>query len=135
MPRNFDELLDSDLTFIVQEELFRMQYVRPEVLAAWEDEEDEAIESAVADAKTAQAAIDRLDRRVSSFLVEEDRERWRTLRAREDKAVPFVQLREIVRWMVETQSERPTETLSASAAGRGRTGASSTAKSPSRAAA
>lgn len=135
MPRNFDDLLGDDLTFVVQDELFRMQYVRPEVLAAWEDKEDADLEAGAADAASAQTAINRLDQRIESFLVEGDVERWRTLRAREDQAVPFVQLREIVRWMVETQSERPTVTPSASAGGRGRTGASSTAKSPSRAAA
>jgi hypothetical protein len=125
MPRNFDDMLEEDLEFTVQGETFRMQYVRPEVLAQWEDEDDPGEESAL-------QAINRLDQRIRSFLVPDDRDRWVTLRKREENAIPFVQLREIVRWMVETQSARPTQTPSASADGRGNTAASSTAKSRSR---
>lgn len=126
MPKNFDDLLTDDLSFVVRGELFRMTYVRPEVLAEWEDDDEGGDDGAI-------AAIERLDRRILGFLEPQDRDRWTALRQKEDSAVPFVQLREIVRWMVETQSSRPTETPSASAAGRGSTAASSTAKSRSRA--
>jgi len=124
VPRNFDDVLSDDLEFVVRGETFRMAYVRPEVLAEWEDEED-ADESAA-------AAVTRLDKRVLAFMHPDDRDRWTLLRAREEAPVPFVQLREILRWMVETQSNRPTETPSVSAGGRGRTAASSSARSSSR---
>lgn len=131
MPKNFDELLQQDLTFIVRGETFRMEYVQPEVLAAWEDEESAQLESDEDEKKTAQASIDRLDERIASFLPDGEKDRWKELRARKDGAVPFVQLREIVRWMVEVQSERPTETPSPSGAGRGRTARSSTVSAAS----
>ena len=38
MPRDFDAELSEDLEFVVAGETFKMKYVRPEVLAAWEDE-------------------------------------------------------------------------------------------------
>lgn len=135
MPKNFDELIASDLSFIVRGETFRMEYVRPEVLAAWEDEEEVVLDADEPDKKTAAAALERLDARICSFLSEDEAKRWRALREREDGAVPYVQLREIVRWMVEVQSERPTETPSGSAGGRGRTVPSSGARRPSAAAA
>ncbi len=124
MPRNFDELLTEDLSFVVGGETFTMQYVRPEVLAEWEDE-------TLPDEMTAAARIERLDRRIESFLTPDDRDRWRTLRANTDRAVPFGQLQEIVTWMVEMQTARPTLTPSASAGGRGSSGASSSARSRS----
>lgn len=125
MARDFDEMKLDDMTFVVAGETFTMVYVRPEVLVQWEDEED-------GEAETAQRAVDRIDDRIVSFLDADDRARWAALRQREDNPVAFVQMREIVRWMVETQSHRPTETPSASADGRGATAATSTAKSRSR---
>jgi hypothetical protein len=135
MPKNFDELLADDLSFVVRGETFRMDYVRPEVLAAWEDEDDDSDADAKEGDAAAQNAIARLDDRILGFLPDSEKERWTSLRAREESPVPFVQLRAIVRWMVEVQTERPTETPSPSGGGRGRTAASSTVRSPSQAAA
>lgn len=119
MAQNFDEQFQDDMQFIVGGETFTMQWVRPEVLAQWEDEEAAETEEPV----SAQAAVERMDQRVMSFLIPADRDRWKALRAREENAVPFSQLRTVVRWMVERQSERPTTAPSPSAGGRGRTGA------------
>ena len=145
--KDFDaEILQGEeaLTFKVRGELFQMVYVRPEVLAEWEDaratELAEAQESlkddpdAIVAVNAAQQSIDRFDQRIKSFLRPEDRERWDALRAREADAIPYVQMREIVNWMVEVQSSRPTETPSPLGAGRGRTGRSSSARSRSQAA-
>lgn len=125
MPRNFDELLQDDLSFVVRGQTFTMRYVRPEVLAEWEDMEEEEND-------TAAASVQRLDGRICAFLTPEDAERWKELRAREEDAIPFVQIRELVRWMVETQSHRPTETPSPSEPGRGGTARRSTVRPPSR---
>lgn len=124
MPRNFDEMIEADLTFVVSGETFTARYVRPEVLARWEDEVlaiDDKDEAERKQEQTAEAAIARLDRRIEDFLVPDDVDRWRTLRAREDRAVPYVVLRELVKWLVEVNSNRPTETPSPSGRGRGRT--------------
>lgn len=135
MPKNFDEMLEQDLSFVVRGETFRMEYVRPEVLAAWEDVEMVELRGDDPGQKTAQHTIDRLDERILSFLPVSEQERWREMRAREEGAVAFVQLRELVRWMVEVQTERPTETPSPSGGGRGRTGRSSTGNASSQEAA
>lgn len=142
--KDFDqEFLQHDdaLTFRVRGEVFQMVYVRPEVLAEWEDQRATELAEAraqmgddpdaIVTVNAAQQSIDRFDQRIKSFLRDEDKPRWDELRAREKDAVPYVQLREIVNWMVEVQSSRPTETPSPSGAGRGRTGRSSTARSRS----
>lgn len=119
MPRNFDEELNQDLSFTIGGETFQMRYVRPEVLASWEDEPDSE--------KSAEI-LKRQDERIEQFLVsEENRERWRKLRAREDDALPLVHVTELLRWMVEVQTARPTNPPSPLVSGRGKTAPSSRA--------
>lgn len=112
--RNFDELLEDDLSFQIAGETFRMRYVRPEVLASWEDDS--------LDEKSADL-LKRTDERIMVMLNGDDdsRDRWQKLRAREDKAIPMVQLNELMRWMIEVQTSRPTITPSPSESGRGKT--------------
>lgn len=119
MPRNFDEELGQDMSFTIGGETFGMRYVRPEVLALWEDEPDEEKSTDI---------LKRQDARILQFLAnDEDRERWTKLREREEDALPLVHLNELLRWMVEVQTARPTNPPSPLATGRGRTAASSKA--------
>lgn len=116
--RNFDEILEQDLEFQIGGETFKMRYVRPEVLAAWEDE---PIDEKSVD------LLKRQDERIMQMLNGDDgsRDRWKGLREREEGALPMVQLNELLRWMIEVQTSRPTNTPSPSAPGRGRTAATS----------
>ena len=79
--KDFDDLLahDDDLTFRVRGEVFQMVYVRPEVLAEWEDKRATELaearaaardgdESAEDVANAAQLSVERFDQRVKSFL-------------------------------------------------------------------
>lgn len=120
MPKNFDELLEQDLEFTIGGETFKMRYVRPEVLAAWEDESID---------QKSDELLKRQDERIMMFLAggAEDHKRWMALRERDENAVPMVQVNELLRWMVEVQTSRPTITPSPSAGGRGRTAATSKA--------
>ena len=149
--RNFDQEIlrpAEDLTFQIGGETFTMLYVRPEVMAEYEDDRAEEIHRLREEQKAAEAnggdgfvyipndaaqTIERLDRRIKSFLKPEDHERWDKLRARTENPVPYSALTELERWMVQTQTVRPTETPSPSGGGRGRTGRSSTARPSSQA--
>lgn len=118
--RNFDEILEQDLEFQIGGEKFKMRYVRPEILAMWEDE---PIDEKSAD------LLKRQDERIIAMLNGDDgsAKRWQDLRAREDSALPMVQLNELLRWMIEVQTSRPTNTPSPSVSGRGRTAPTSKA--------
>jgi hypothetical protein len=120
MPRNFDQDLSEDLEFIVGGETFKMKYVRPEVLASWEDEP-------VSD--KSENALKQMDERIKMFLDNSNGalERWDALRAREENPIAMGQINDILLWMVEVQSGRPTIPPSPSATGRGKTAASSKA--------
>lgn len=118
--RNFDEILETDLEFQIGGEQFKMRYVRPEILASWEDEP--------IDSKSDEL-LKRQDERICAMLNGDDgsRDRWMALRGRDDDALPMVQLNELLRWMIEVQTSRPTTTPSPSATGRGKTAATSKA--------
>lgn len=119
MPKDFDSDVEQDLSFTIGGETFKMRYVRPEVLAKWEDEplEDKS-----------EDVLKRQDARIVEFLEGEDAaERWAKLRARENDAVPLVKINDLLTWMVEVQTSRPTKPPSPSAVGRGRTAPSSRA--------
>jgi hypothetical protein len=121
MPRNFDEERQKDLDFIIRGEKFRMKMVRPEVIGAWEDE------------PTPEKSIDALaytSNRIKDFIENSDgsHDRWEALRAREDDPISMGELNELLIWMVEVQSARPTRQPSPSSSGRGRTAASSKAE-------
>lgn len=119
MPRNFDELLSQDRTFIVRGETFTWRDVRPEVLTELSgiDEEDP------------KAAWEALDRQIMLFIVPEDHERWMRLRAREDEPITVRQLGAIFEYLVGEQTDRPTQTPSPSVPGPGKTVRSSKAES------
>ena len=119
--RDFDQELEQDLSFKIRGETFKMRYVRPEILQSWESENIEG--AAEAD------ALKILDERIVFFLDQngDSSARWEALRKRDDDPVTLGQLTELVTWMVEVQSGRPTTAPSPSASGRGRTAASSKA--------
>lgn len=115
-PRNFDSeqpTLD-ELTFVVAGEQFQMQLCGPGVLAHFED---------LGLVTTGAEAVERARERTTAFLREEDRERWTKL-LDEDK-IPYRTLQSIQTWMVEVQSDRPTERPSGAASGAGSTGGTS----------
>ena len=112
--KNFDEILEQDLEFQVGGEQFKMRYVRPEVLASWEDEpmDEKSID-----------LLKKQDERIMLFLNGDDgsRDRYLALRAREDNALPMVAVNELLTWMIEVQTARPTNTPSPSVVGPGKT--------------
>jgi len=120
-PRDFDQDLSEDLAFVIGGESFKMKYVRPEVLAAWEDEEV---------VQKSEEALKQMDDRIKLFLDNSNGalERWDALRARDDNPVSMGQINDLLLWMVEVQSGRPTIPPSPSATGRGKTAASSKAE-------
>lgn len=120
MPRNFDELLQDDLSFVLGGETFTMHYVKPEIMAAWEDEDE---------VETAAETIVEADQKVKLFLIPGDQERYDKLREREENPVTSQQLNALLRWMVEVQTGRPTRPLSDSEPGPGSTEATSTESS------
>jgi hypothetical protein len=109
------------MDFVIGGETFKMKYVRPEVLAAWEDEEV---------VQKSEDALKQMDERIKLFLDDSNGalERWDKLRARSDNPVSMGQINDLLLWMVEVQSGRPTIPPSPSVTGRGKTAASSKAE-------
>ena len=119
--RNFD--LDVDMTFELCGEMFKMRLVKPEVLAKLQD-------AATGEAnETNEKALVLLDEQIEAFLDNSNGqiERWRALRAREDNTPSQGQLQDIILWMVEVQTLRPTEQPSPSGRGQRKSAATSTA--------
>ena len=122
MSKNFDELLAEDRTFEVRGEKFEYVDVRPEVLSAFQPEEEE--EGKEPDTNAIWRSI---DDQILLFLPTSDHDRWRELRAREDKPVTVTQLNAVLTWLVEEQTDRPSQTPSPSASGAGKTARTSKA--------
>ena len=112
--RNFDFPADL-LEFEVHGQTFHVKTVAPETIAAWDDTPAESEESAFA----------KLDTMILTFIDNGNgqAERWQALR--EDKEHPLAvgQMRGILRWLVESQSDFPTEVPAPSPRGRGKTAA------------
>jgi hypothetical protein len=118
MPRNFDELLSNEKTFVVRGETFTFTDVRPEVLTSLGQIDENGDPNAVWKAQ---------DDQIMKFLVPEDHERWKNLRERNENPITMAQFNAILEYLVESQTDRPTQTPSPSASGRGRTAATSKA--------
>jgi hypothetical protein len=113
VPKDFDSDFDQDLSFKIGGEEFQMRWVRPEVLASWDEETD---------TDKTEDALKRIDSRIMAFLAnDENRDRWTKLRANEEVSLPLVKINELLTWMVEVQTSRPTTQPSPSGGGRGRT--------------
>lgn len=116
MARNFDDLLTPERTFVVRGETFTWQDVRPEVL-------DEIL--APSENGDSKGMWERQDEMIMFFLVPEDHERWQNLRSRDKEPVTIAQFNAILEYLVEAQTERPTQTPSPSGPGRGKRARSS----------
>ena len=108
--RNFDLTIED---FEINGETFHVKTVRPEVIAAWD----------TTPAESDMAAFERLDNMICQFLDDGNGqvERWKALRASDENAITVGQMRGIIRWLVEMQSDFPTEAPAPSPRGRGRT--------------
>lgn len=110
-PRNFDELLSEDRTFVVKGQTFTWRDVRPEVLTDLGEVNGDGNPNAVWEAQ---------DKQILNFIVPEDHERWKKVRADEENPLTIRQFNAILEYLVGEQTDRPTETPSPSASGRGK---------------
>jgi hypothetical protein len=110
MPHDLDALLSKDRSFIVRGETFTYHDVKPEVLSAFK-------------ANGKMGPWDLIDAQINLFLSDSDRKRWKELRARDAEPVTIGQMNALLTWLLETQTDRPTNPPSPSASGRGRTAA------------
>jgi hypothetical protein len=130
MPRNFDlERRTWDVgerTFVLGGETFvAKENVRPEVLAQYEDVMSE-------DGRTLTEFIKATDDTLLAMIEDPDGDRaaaYLALREREDTPVTLNQLGDLVRWLFEQYTARPTSPPSPSSNGVGGTGTNSTATS------
>lgn len=120
--KNFDEMLPQDREFQARGETFHWHDVRPEVLTSFEPSANGA-----ADDENAVWRI--VDEQILLFVVADEHDAWRALRARDEQPVTIAQINAILTWLLEEQTGRPTVTPSPSAPGRGRTATSSKAES------
>jgi hypothetical protein len=125
VPKNFDDLLSEDLEFVLGGQTFTTHYVRPEVMAAWEDEDD---------VETAAETLEAADAKIKMFLSADQHEAFDRVRQDEKNPVTSKQLNALIRWLVEVQTGRPSVEASDSQPGAGNTEASSTRRSRSLAA-
>lgn len=127
--KNFDEArqarFDQDRDFQIGGQVFRARAsVRPELLAPYESLDENT------SASDALVIID--DLLVAMIEPNDDAHaRYRTLREREEDAVGMEDLQELVKWLMEVQTGRPTEQPGGSSAGPGTPGTTSTGTSSS----
>jgi hypothetical protein len=119
--KNFDDMLATDREFTVGGETFHWRDVRPEVLTSFQP----ADENGAADENSTWRLM---DDQILLFVEPAEADRWREVRARDDKPVTIAQLNAILLWLMEEQTGRPTVAPSPSAPGRGQTAATSKAK-------
>lgn len=122
------ERAERDRGFTLGGETFVMKSgVRPEVLAAYESIDASA---------TPEDKLAQMDGMVLDFLEEEKGEaekRWRKIRAIEDNPVTLQDIQDVIEWLIEAQTGRPTGQPSGSTAGPGATVTPLTGESSSRA--
>ena len=121
--RNFDELLSDERTFVVRGQTFTWRDVRPEVLTDLGDFNT----NGDGETPNPNAVWEAQDKQILNFIIPEDHERWKALRASEDDPITIRQFNAILEFLVGEQTDRPTETPSPSATGRGRRAPSSSA--------
>ena len=114
--KDFNELLAQDREFKVQDQVFVWKDVRPEVLSAFDID---------VNGDDPNAVWGLMDRQILLFLPESEQEKWKTLRADEDKPVTIGQMNAVLTWLMEEQTGRPTVAPSDSASGPGKTAATS----------
>lgn len=128
--KNFDvaraERANRDRGFkIGGEEFLRKTGVRPEIMIAWE---------ALGTNQDSEAVLNAVDEIVVGFLdpTNDAEARYRKIREREEDPVTLADLVELVQWLVEEETGRPTQQPSASTSGDGGTSTTSTDVSSSR---
>ena len=135
---NFDEEREQrklrPTTFQIGGETFTFLIgLRPE---AFSEKIQEYADSLDNDTLTGLERLAIVDRAIENFLAtDDDRERWKMVRAREEDAVTSGDMRRVLLWLIEQQTDLPTTAPSSSGNGRETTGTSSTARSSSRQAA
>lgn len=117
MSKDFDELLPKDHTFTIRGETFTFKDVPPEVIQNWAEETN---------GKDDLTVWQQQDKQILVFLEEADQERWLELRKRQENPVTIAQQNAVLTWLFEgATGNRPTEAVSPSPSGRGKTAASS----------
>lgn len=118
--------IDRDRQFTIGGEiLIYRASVRPEAMLEW---------STITPGATDDESLPLLDNLVQQFVTEQSFEKWKALRQVDgDEALNLEDITDVIEWLVERQSGRPTESSSASADGSQTTstGTSSTDESPS----
>src|SRR5262245_8046643 len=102
-------MLTTDREFTVGGESFHWRDVRPEVLTNFEPSKNGSGGS---------DAWRLMDDQILLFIEPDEHERWKELRARDDRPVTIAQLNAILLWLMEEQTGRPTVQPSPSDAGR-----------------
>jgi len=124
------ERFERDNTFVIGGETFGyFVSLRPERF------QEIIAEYAKTTIETAGEEMTRIvDETIKGFIVSaEDRERWGEVRARDDEqAISSRDMREVLLYLIQEQTGRPTEAPSPSGNGRSETGAASTEPSSSR---
>jgi glycosidase len=110
MPKNFDDLLSKDRSFIVRGETFTFHDVKPEVLSSFK-----------ANGKSDPWQL--IDAQINLFLSESDQKRWKELRSRDAEPVTIAQMNDLLTWLLEEQTDRPTNPPSPSVSGPGKSAA------------
>lgn len=110
-------------TFTIAGREFRVYpAILPEVLADYQD--------GLAGASHAQYAA-LLDRTIKEVIVEADHEKWDEARRDKTDPITLFDMATVMRWLIERQTDRPTEAPSPSSGGRAKPEASSTDASSS----
>jgi hypothetical protein len=119
MPKDFDTVLPQDRSFTVRGETFQFIDVRPEVIQAWADETN---------GKSDESVWQYQDKQILAFLRAEDRDRYVTLRTREEDPITIAQQNALLTWLWEEATGRPTEQVSVSPSGPGKSARTSGGK-------
>ncbi len=114
MSKNFDEMLPSDREFTVGGETFHWRFQSPESLEEFSE-------------STELEGFPLLDAQILLFIVEDEHDKYRDLRARKENPIPGGLIIEMIKWLVEQQSDFPTVQPSPLASGRGKTAPTSKA--------
>lgn len=140
MPRNFDELHTDDRTFTIGGQEFKWRYLHWREFAGSIDEEQaaraEARKNGTEPAKdeaeedegdTLVESFEKVIGRILMYLEPGDHARFLEATEDEDKPVTIVQLNELANWLLEVQTDRPTQAPQISSPGPGLVAASSRA--------
>ena len=115
MPKDFNDLLAKDRSFIVQDKTFTWRDISPEALTMFDP--DKITGKNGDDPNTVWKLM---DAQILLFIEPTQHEMWTELRARQESPVTIAQINAILTWLMEEQTGRPTEPPSPSASGRGK---------------